>query len=137
MPAKKTDNTTKHKAVQLRHEPTLAEVKLWRYLRADRLDGLSFRRQHAIGPFIMCHCERSEAISSLNGEIATDKKPVLAMTMDGGHHVEQEEYDQQRTAFLESQGYRVLRFWNNDVLNNIEGVIISIQGALLNQSPQS
>jgi very-short-patch-repair endonuclease len=116
MPAKKTDNKTKHKAVQLRHEPTLAEVKLWRYLRADQLEGFSFRRQHAIGPFITDFC---------------CIKAKLVIELDGGQHLEQEEYNMQRTAFLESQGYRVLRFWNNDVMKNIEGVVSKIQEALL------
>jgi very-short-patch-repair endonuclease len=110
----RANNKTKHKAILLRHEPTPAEVKLWRYLRTDRLDGFSFRRQHAIGPFITDFC---------------CIKAKLVIELDGGQHLEQEEYDQQRTAFLESQGYRVLRFWNNDVMNNIEAVIISIQQA--------
>jgi very-short-patch-repair endonuclease len=115
----RTTNKTKHKAVQLRHEPTLAEVKLWRYLRADQLEGFSFRRQHAIGPFITDFC---------------CIKAKLIIEVDGGQHLEQEEYDMQRTAFLESQGYRVLRFWNNDVMKNIEGVVSMIQEALLNKA---
>jgi very-short-patch-repair endonuclease len=52
----RTTNTTKHKANLLRHEPTPAERKLWAYLRANRLNGYSFRRQHAIGPYITDFC---------------------------------------------------------------------------------
>ena len=116
----RTTNKTKHKAILLRHEPTLAEVKLWLYLRAGQLDGFSFRRQHAIGPFITDFC---------------CIKAKLIIELDGGQHLEQVEYDQQRTAFLVSQGYKVLRFWNNDVMNNMDGVITSIQEVLLNQTP--
>ena len=88
-------NKTKHKAVLLRHEPTPAEVKLWRYLRADQLGGFSFRRQHAIGPFITDFC---------------CIKAKLIIELDGGQHLEQEEYDRQRTAFLKSQGYQGFAF---------------------------
>lgn len=112
----RTTNKTKHKAIKLRHEPTPAEVRLWRYLRADQLDGFSFRRQNAIGPFITDFC---------------CIKANLVIEEDGGQHLEQADYDRQRTAFLESQGYRVLRFWNNDVMKNIEGVVSTIQEALM------
>ena len=80
----RSDNKTKHKAVELRHELTPAERKLWHYLRADGV-GVSFRRQHAIGPFIVDFC---------------CIKAKLIVELDGGQHLEQEEYDRQRTAFL-------------------------------------
>ena len=54
----------------------------------------------------------------------------LIIELDGSHHFEQEEYDKERTDYLESQGYKVIRFWNNDVINNIESVIKAITFAL-------
>ena len=50
----------------------------------------------------------------------------MIIELDGSQHLEQEEYDEERTKYLESQGYKVIRFWNNDVMNNIEGVILAI-----------
>ncbi len=98
---------TKHFAVELRHELTPTERKLWAYLRNDQL-GVNFRRQHAIGPYIADFC-------------CVEEK--LIIELDGSQHLEQEAYDAERTAFLESQGYQVLRFWNNDVLNDLEAVM--------------
>ena len=115
MPAKRTDNTTKHKAIQLRHAQTPAEVKLWRYLRAGRLGGFSFRRQHAIGPFITDFC---------------CIKAKLVIELDGWQHMEQEEYDADRTKYLQSKGFRLVRFWNSDVMNDIDAVIQLILGEL-------
>jgi very-short-patch-repair endonuclease len=102
----------------LRKAQTPEEAKLWAVLRNRGLGGYKFKRQTTIGRFIVDFS-------------CSDTK--LIIEVDGGQHIEQEEYDRQRTAFLESQGYRVLRFWNNDVMKNIEGVVITIQEALLNQ----
>ena len=104
-----------HRAGELRKEPTPAERKLWAYLRLMREDGVRFRRQHAIGPVITDFC-------------APRKK--LIVELDGSQHLEQEEYDKGRADYLESQGYKVIRFWNNDVMNNPEGVILAIKVAL-------
>ena len=57
-------------------------------------------------------------------------KAKLIIELDGSQHLEQEEYDQERTEFLEEQGYKVIRFWNNEVMNDIEGVILVIMDAL-------
>jgi very-short-patch-repair endonuclease len=103
-----------HKAGQLRKELTPAESKLWSRLRNDQL-GVTFRRQHAIGNFIPDFCS---------------PKAKLIIELDGSQHLEQEEYDEERTKYLESQGYKVIRFWNNNVMNNIEGVILAIIYAL-------
>jgi very-short-patch-repair endonuclease len=73
--------------------------------------GVTFRRQHAIANYIPDFCS---------------PKAKLIIELDGSQHFEQEVYDRERTKYLESQGYRVLRFWNNDVMNNIEGVILAI-----------
>jgi len=54
----------------------------------------------------------------------------LIIELDGSQHLEQEEYDKERSAFLESKGYRILRFWNNEVINNLEAVILAISHAL-------
>jgi len=103
-----------HCAGELRRNTTPAEQKLWSALRNDQL-GVNFRRQHAIGPYIVDF---------------VCLKQKLIIELDGGHHLEQEAYDHERTAFLQSKGYRVLRFWNNDVINDLNGVISTILTAL-------
>ena len=113
----------KHQAIQLRtpalaggarEDPTPAERKLWSRIRNDQL-GVTFRRQHAVGNYVPDFCS---------------PKAKLIIELDGSQHLEQEEYDEERTKYLESQGYKVIRFWNNDVMNNIEGVILTIVHAL-------
>ncbi len=101
-------------AQKLRHNLTPAEQKLWTALRNDQLH-VNFRRQHAIGPYIVDF-------------VCLQKK--LIIELDGGQHLEQEQYDTERTQFLQAKGYRVLRFWNNDVLNDLNGVITSIQNTI-------
>ena len=100
----------------MRKEPTEAERKLWWHLR-HRLpvDGSHFRRQVQIGPYLAdfaCHQSK------------------LIVEIDGGQHAERTMQDAARTRRLEAEGYRVLRFWNNDVLSNIDGVLTAIQSAL-------
>jgi very-short-patch-repair endonuclease len=115
MPRSKRSNPkTKHHAIKLRKELTPAERKLWSRIRNDQL-GVTFRRQHAVGNYIPDFCS---------------PKAKLIIELDGSQHLEQEEYDEERTRYLESQGYKVIRFWNNDVMNNIEGVILAIINAL-------
>jgi len=108
MPHKRTTPKIFARAKELRHDPTPAEIKLWSHVRAHRLGGVHFRDQHAIGPYIVDFC-------------APRRK--LVIELDGSQHLEQIEYDAERTRFLEAKGYRVLRFWNNDVLNHIETVL--------------
>ena len=115
MPAKRSNPKTMHRAGELRRELTPAERKLWAYLRGDKLNGINFRRQHAIGNYIV------DFVSIKN---------KLVIELDGSHHLEQTEYDVERTRYLESQGYTVIRFWNNDVMNDINGVISVIKLAL-------
>jgi len=115
MPRRSRSNPqTRHKAVNLRKDLTPAERKLWAHLRNDQL-GFNFRRQHAIGKYIADFCS---------------PKAKLVIELDGSQHLEQEEYDAERTRELEKQGYRVIRFWNNQVLNDIERVILAIVQAL-------
>ena len=115
MPPRRATPKFYERARQLRKEPTPAERKLWAYLRGNKLNGINFRRQHAIGNFVP--------------DFVSIKKK-LVIELDGSQHLEQEEYDIERTRSLESLGYKVIRFWNNDVLNNINGVIQVIEHAL-------
>jgi very-short-patch-repair endonuclease len=102
MPHSAINSRTRHQAQSLRRRPTDAERKLWYVLRSMKPMGIHFRRQAPIGAFIVDFVWYA-------GE--------LVVEIDGGQHAElQREYDQRRTAWLQSQGYRVLRFWNNDVL---------------------
>jgi len=109
-------------ARQLRKEQTDAEQLLWSLLRDRRLAGFKFRRQHPVEPYVVdfyCHEAR------------------LAVELDGGQHNEPDERakDAKRTAFLEGQGIRVLRFWNNEVFRNTEGVLEAIYDALVSLTP--
>jgi very-short-patch-repair endonuclease len=110
---------TTHRAIELRKESTPAEQNLWARIRNDQL-GVTFRRQHAIGNYIPDFC-------------APRKK--LIIEVDGSHHLEQQEYDQERTKYLELNGYTVLRFWNHEVMNNIEVVIRAIIHAMEPETP--
>lgn len=98
----------------LRRAATQAEKRLWGHLRSGSAAGRSFRRQHPVGPYALafsCPAVR------------------LAMEVDGGHHDTQQQRaaDRRRTAWLEAKGITVLRFWNNDVLGNIEAVWTEIR----------
>ena len=104
-----------HRAGELRKELTSAEQELWAYLRGNKINGVNFRRQHAIGNFIV------DFVSI---------KQKLVIELDGSQHLDQEEYDAERTAYLESQGYKVIRFWNNQIMNDINGAVRSIEIAL-------
>ncbi len=105
------------RAGELRHEQTEAEAKLWSRLRAHRLDGIHFRRQHAIGKYVVDFCS---------------VRRKLVIEVDGSQHLDQEEYDAERTRFLEAQGYRVLRFWNSDVMNHTDEVMGVVWDAINN-----
>jgi very-short-patch-repair endonuclease len=95
-------------AKELRREMTPAEIILWARLRAHRMKGIHFRPQHAIGNYVVDFCS---------------PRNKLIIELDGSQHLEQTEYDTERTAFLESKGFKVLRFWNNDVSNNMDAVL--------------
>jgi very-short-patch-repair endonuclease len=115
MPAKRSNSKTMHRAGELRKEPTLAERKLWAYLRGDNLQGVNFRRQHALGNYIV------DFVSI---------KRKLVIELDGSQHLEQEEYDNERSKFLQSMGYTVIRFWNHQIMNEMDNVIKAIEFAL-------
>jgi very-short-patch-repair endonuclease len=111
MPPRRTTPNGYQRAHELRGNLTFAERKLWKYLRAHRLADAGFRRQHAIGPYIVDFCA---------------PRLKIIIEVDGGQHADQVEYDSMRTDFLKRQGYQVLRFWNNEVMENIEGVVHTI-----------
>ena len=102
---------------ELRLNATDAERKLWAQLSARKSAGVRFNRQFPIGPFICDFVSRTAK---------------LVIEVDGGQHAIDVEKDRSRTAYLEAQGYRVIRFWNNDVLDRIEGVVTEIERALAN-----
>ena len=109
----------------MRKEPTDAERKLWRHLRhLPNLSDTHFRRQVSFGRYIV--------------DFASHKARMI-IEVDGGQHSEHLHADKERAAFLEGEGYRVLRFWNTDVMTNIDGVLEEIARALTptpNPSPQ-
>ncbi|HTR60049.1 MAG TPA: DUF559 domain-containing protein [Candidatus Binataceae bacterium] len=108
--------TPRDRARRLRREATDQERILWQRLRAKRLEGFKFRRQHRIGPYYadLC-CVQKRLIVEIDGE---------------QHAQKQEQADERRTAFLSSEGYRVIRFWNHEVLKDIENVLLRILQAL-------
>lgn len=108
------------RAIHMRQNPTPAEAKLWHELRAKRFAGYKFRHQNVIGRYIADFACRH---------------PMLIVEVDGDTHGHQEQYDARRTAFLESRGYKVVRFTNEDVLTNIEGVLCAIGEVLKSLSP--
>ena len=114
MPARRTTPKGYATARKLRKDPTPAERKLWALIRNDKL-GVKFRRQHAIGNYIP--------------DFVCIKKKLI-VELDGSQHLEQVEYDTERTKHFETLGYKVIRFWNNQIMNDINGVIKAIQFAL-------
>ena len=112
---KRTSPKSFARAKALHRNMSPAEAELWKHLRANRLRNVHFRNQHAIGNYIVDFCSPREK---------------LIIELDGSQHLEQQEYDDERTKYLESHGYRVLRFWNNDVINDIESVLKVIWNVL-------
>lgn len=109
------------KARELRQNMTSEEKQLWRLLGRNLMGNYYFRRQHPIGNYIVDF-------------ICTKQK--LIVEIDGGQHDEQRAYDEKRTKFLNTQGYRVLRFWNNEVRENIDTVWEKIQQELFAPVPE-
>jgi very-short-patch-repair endonuclease len=103
-------------ARNLRSRMTDAEIKLWYRLSRKQL-GVIFRRQYPIGDFIVDF-------------VSFDSR--LIIEVDGSQHADSKQ-DKNRDEFLESQGFKVLRFWDNEVLNNINGVVETIQEAITNR----
>lgn len=100
------------RARELRLNSTEPEIRLWRELSARKTAGARFNRQFPVGPFICDFVSRGAK---------------LVIELDGESHAHSEEYDIARTKFLKSEGYRVIRFWNNEVMDNLEGVVKRIE----------
>jgi radical SAM superfamily enzyme YgiQ (UPF0313 family) len=107
-------------ARDLRSHQTDAEQLLWGILRAKHFLGLKFRRQHPVGRYILdFYCDELK----------------LAVELDGGQHADQQAYDDSRSEFLSAQGIEVLRFWNNQMLGETEGVLESLYQAVQRKAP--
>ena len=107
------------RARELRRNATDVEHKLWQHLRQPPFKTHHFRRQATIGSFF---CDFAS------------HKLRLVIELDGGQHADSAA-DDRRTAFLASRGYRIVRFWNHDVLENVDGVLEAIQLAVEQASP--
>jgi very-short-patch-repair endonuclease len=115
MPINLTDT-----AKQLRQTSTDAERLLWQRLKAKQLHGLKFRRQEQISRFI--------------ADFVCYEKGII-VEADGGQHALEQVKDEERTQWLSGQGFTVLRFWNNEILTNIEGVLETIGRQCLDAAP--
>jgi very-short-patch-repair endonuclease len=114
--AMKPRHSLQQYAIELRNNSTDVEQLLWRQLRNSQLEGVKFRRQQPLGTYIVDF-------------VSFDKKIIIEL--DGGQHSENISYDIQRDTFLRAGGFTVLRFWNNEVIENIEGVLEVIRGHCL------
>ena len=106
-------------AARLRRERTEAEDRFWQAVRNRQIDGHKFRFQHSLWPYVA-------DFACLEAK--------LIVEIDGGQH--SEDADRERTAALEARGFQLLRFWNNDVLTNLEGVITVVRSALAERIEQ-
>ena len=106
-------------AKQLRRQMTESEIKLWRHLRARRLNGEKFRRQQPIGPYV---------VDFVNFDAR------LIVEADGGQHNDSA-HDTRRDEWLRGQGFTVMRFWNNEIMNNLDGVLAVIMAATTAPTP--
>ena len=119
-PLSRSRERVRVRARALREAPTDAESLLWYHLRDRRLANFKLRRQRPIGPYFA-------DFACLEAK--------LIVELDGGQHVEAAGYDENRTRFIEAQGYRVLRFWNNEVLMQTDSVLEQILQALQEDNP--
>jgi very-short-patch-repair endonuclease len=102
---------SRSRARQLRKNPTDAERLLWQKLRFWQVDGRKLRRQQPLGGYIVDF-------------VCLERR--LIVELDGGQHADRNAYDKKRDDWLRNQGFVILRFWNHDVLNNIDGVVEQI-----------
>ncbi|MDO8612107.1 MAG: endonuclease domain-containing protein [Dehalococcoidia bacterium] len=111
-------------ARKLRREQTEAERLLWSRLRNRQLENVKFRRQQPLGPYVVDFVSLEQ---------------TLVVEVDGGQHAggEMRRRDGERTTWLEERGYHILRFWNNEVLANLDGVLETIREALGQGTPAS
>ena len=110
-----TKKIMQERAKKLRKHNTDVESLLWYFLRNRNLNGYKFKRQVIITPYIVDFiCQHKN----------------LIIEIDGSQHFDNKDYDDARTEFLKSKGYRVIRFWNNEILENIENVLTKILDTL-------
>ena len=119
MPSSESSHQTARK---LRREQTVAEKILWRHLRGRRLCNTKFRRQFPIGPYFIDFCSIERR---------------LIIEVDGCQHADRSGDDEVRTTYLTSRGYRVLRFWNDQVLESTDEVLAEIEKFLSSDSSES
>ena len=105
----------KSRPQQLRTNATEAERRIWYFLRNRQFEKFKFRRQHPIGVYIVDF-------------VCLEQK--LIVELDGGQHAERIPYDERRTRALREKGFRVLRFWNNDVMQNTDAVLEAVLAGL-------
>lgn len=115
MPLHQSTPAGTQKARRLRRDQSPAELILWRCLRNRQLDGLKFRRQFPARLYIVDFC-------------CIEKK--LVVEVDGGSHIGKEEYDRTRTAWLEGEGFQVIRFTNTMVYDQLDAVIEEIRSTI-------
>src|SRR5215472_7610100 len=107
-----TDSAPRDFARTLRRYQTDAEKKLWRMLRSREFQGIKFRRQQPLGPYISDFCSFEEK---------------LIIELDGGQHAVSQEKDLKRTRYLQKSGFKIIRFWNNEVLANSDAVLEQVR----------
>lgn len=110
----RNDPALKQRRQELRRNQTEAERAFWAQVRNSQLCGIRFFRQYSIGPYILdFYCPAIR----------------LAVEIDGGQHLDAEnrEYDEARSEYLQAQGINVIRFWNHEVLQNMQGVLLKIE----------
>ena len=110
------------RALALRKNMTDAETLLWSHLRRKQMQAFKFRRQAPIGPYI--------------ADFVCIEAP-LVIELDGGQHALGANHDDRRDAYMTARGYQVLRFWNNDIIENLDGVLETISLALVERSSGS
>ena len=112
-------SNARRNARTLRIDMTDAELRLWSRLRSEQL-GVKFRRQHPLGAYVL-------DFACLD--------PKLAIEVDGSQHLDQASYDARRDAWLEAQGFQVLRFWSNDVMSQTDAVVSRIHAVVEQARP--
>lgn len=110
------------RALALRKNMTDAETLLWSHLRRKQMQAFKFRRQAPIGPYI------ADFVCI---------EAALVIELDGGQHAIDADHDDQRDTYMNARGYQFLRFWNNDVIENLDGVLETISSAFVERSSGS
>ncbi|MFW5770530.1 MAG: endonuclease domain-containing protein [Spirochaetota bacterium] len=111
------NHMSKIRRQKLRNEATIAEKTLWHYLRKNRVKNVKFRRQHSIGPYIVdFYAPQVKLVIEVDGPTHYEEKAIM--------------FDKERTKFIESNGIKVIRFTNNEVYTNIDGILTVIENMI-------